>query len=198
MAGKKRSTRAKGRKSAKASTRRGGGGRFFVRSAVTGAVHEVTAEYHAYLVGQRDPISGAELYVDAGASAKATAPEAGGAVVTEAAVGVPDDAVKTDAKAMAERGGQPKGSIAGPTIPQDRRSDRGPREATLNPLARGEAASGKVKAEGVDEAVAARHAASMNLPTDEAKARAMGTTAAGTTLAEAEDQAKAIAERGEE
>lgn len=166
MAKAKRSSRAKGKAATKAKATASSGKRLFVRSNVTGHVHEVTAEYYQYLVGQRDPISGAELYSAASAGAKSSPAEAGGATVTEAAFGVPDDAIKTDAAAMAERGGQPKGSIAGPTIPQDRRTDRGPRQAVSNPLARGEASKGAVKpdAGSVDEAVAARHAESMNLP----------------------------------
>jgi hypothetical protein len=150
-----------------------------VYSRIGGHAHKVSAEQAAYLLGQHDPITGQALYIE-GKGDGSLAYE--GAAVTEAAFGVPDDAIPTDAAAMAERGGQPKGSTAGPTIPQDARKDRGKRADAAHPLARGQRASGDVEPPpgSVREDVAARHEASMNntlpeggaTPTDEAEAAA--------------------------
>lgn len=159
MAKAKKSSRAKGRAAAKAPRR---SGRHFVTNIETGITHQVTAEQAAYLTRQHDPVSGRQLYREGqGGDAEPIV-----AQVTEAAYGVPDDALLQDAIAMAERGGQPKGTVAGPTIPQEGRTDRAGRVATTNPLAKGEAASKTLKAPAgaVRQEVAARHRAGMNLP----------------------------------
>jgi hypothetical protein len=160
MAKSKRSARAKGKAVAKAPRR---GGLHYVRNTETGLVHQVTAEQARYLTSQREVTTGRVLF-DAASGPDHGEPDLVGAVVSEAAYGVPDDAITTDAIAMAERGGQPKGTIAGPTIPQEARTDRGNRADGPHPLAKGSYGEAKPPAGSVRADVAARHKASMNLP----------------------------------
>src|SRR5688572_16762806 len=92
-------------------------GTVFIRSKTTGHVHEVAPDLGRYLETQVDPVAGVMLYekVDGPDGYSGHRREQDEFRVNEAWYGVPDDAAKTDAAAMAERGGQKKGTIAGPT-----------------------------------------------------------------------------------